>query len=210
MPRKNPLGKIKDAATETIKDPIGTASKAAGQAVQQARGGVEIGKAVAGQVLKTASGVVTSRAPGRKASTPGPIGGPAGGELRAVTDEKPVAKTAPPPRKAPPSKTAAKTAAKTSPPKKPEGSLDVTPADVARKAAATKPAATKPAATKAPAKKAPTKKAPATKAAAKKSTPSGKLPARKTAPKTAAEVVEDADLPSPIDAIGSSTGPAKG
>ena len=49
MARKNPLGKVKDAA-------LGTA-----------KGGVELGMAVAGQVASKATDTVTSLMPGRKA-----------------------------------------------------------------------------------------------------------------------------------------------
>ncbi len=218
MPPKNPLGKIKDAATETLKDPLGTATRA----VHQARGGVEIGKAVAGHVAKTAAGVVAARVPGRHVSAPGPIGQPAGAELRAVPDETPAPVEQASGKEAPPKKAPAKKA----PPKKqvttppvtdvvtplvkeqaaspsldpaesraenpidaaadPAG-VEVTPADVARKAATKKPAAKKTvakktAAKKTAAKKAPTKKTAAKKTAAKKtaattaSSPSGKLP----------------------------------
>ena len=135
MARKNPLGRIKDAASETVKDPIGTATRAAGQALGQARGTVEIGKAVAGQVTRSAAGVIASRVPGRRGTAP------SGSGLRAVQPQE---------------------------------------------------TASTPPATKAPAKKT----AP--------STPSGKLPPRKAGqPKTAAELVEDPDLPSPIESIGS-------
>ncbi|HEU5036338.1 MAG TPA: hypothetical protein VFT70_05000 [Nocardioides sp.] len=82
--------------------------------------------------------------------------------------------------------------------------VEATPADVAKKVAKKAPA--KKAATKAAAKKTPPRKT-AKKSAPRPSTPSAKLPARKSAsaPKTAAELIEDADLPSPIDSIGSST-----
>ena len=43
MPRKTPIGKIKDAALGTIKDPVGAAGKAAGRAVGQARDSVALG-----------------------------------------------------------------------------------------------------------------------------------------------------------------------
>jgi len=72
VPRKNPLGKIKDVAdvavstvTETVigtvKDPVGTGQKVVGQAV---------GQAVA------VAGAVTERIPGRKRSAPSARTGP--------------------------------------------------------------------------------------------------------------------------------------
>ena len=94
MARKSPLGKIKDAALDTIKDPIGSGSKAVGQAVGQAKGTVELGRAVAGQVTGQAIsratgtvGAVTSLVPGlRKHAAP------------AAPSEDPIArKTAEPP-----------------------------------------------------------------------------------------------------------------
>ena len=50
MARKNPLGKIKDAAFDTLKHPVGTAEKAVGQAGRTAA----VGRMVAGQVARTA------------------------------------------------------------------------------------------------------------------------------------------------------------
>jgi hypothetical protein len=98
----------------------------------------------------------------------------------------------------------------------PVKSAEVTPADVARVVEK------KPAAKKAPAKKAPPRK----KAPAKKATPSDKLPPKKKAPEqtvpekkaaseaptTAAELLEDPELPSPIESIGTSAAsdPEKG
>jgi hypothetical protein len=225
VPPKNPLDKIKHAASETIKDPIGTARRSAGQALGQARGTVEIGRTIAGQVTKSAAGVIATRVPGHKAPAPGPVGEP---DLRAVPAETTPAEKAPakktPAKKAPAKKGPAKAvrppvtdvatpvvkqqAAHQAPPKAapaPESPIDAaadpeqvdaTPADLARKATAVKSPARKPAA-KAPAKKTAAKEA---------STPSAKLPAKKVTgrkpPKTAAELIEDADLPSPIESIG--------
>ncbi|HEX2551242.1 MAG TPA: hypothetical protein VHK64_06575, partial [Nocardioidaceae bacterium] len=50
MARKNPLGKIKDAAFDTLRHPVGTAEKAVGQAGRTAA----VGRMVAGQVARTA------------------------------------------------------------------------------------------------------------------------------------------------------------
>jgi len=49
--RKNPLGKIKDAAFGTLRHPLGSAEKA----VEHARGTAAAGRMVAGQVARTAA-----------------------------------------------------------------------------------------------------------------------------------------------------------
>lgn len=94
MARKSPLGKIKDAALDTIKDPIGSGQKAVGQAVGQAKGTVELGKAVAGQVTGQALtratgtvGAVTNLVPGRKKSDSEPT--ETSDPITAKTAEKP-------------------------------------------------------------------------------------------------------------------------
>ena len=203
MARKNPLGTIKDAAIGTILQPKATAEKAVGSVVEGAKGGVGLGRAVAGQVASKASDTVTSLLPGRKATPPDlEPAVPAAASRKSQGD--PVS-----PKK-PPAKTTAKAAPKVSvSPDKPvnvsqELGLDpapvATPAPVAQDtepapvtsidaaADATEvdvtpadiaPAVKKAPARKAAAKKAPAKKAPAKKAAAKKtaaSTPGDKLP----------------------------------
>ena len=78
MARKNPLGKIKDAALDTLKHPVGSAEKAAGKAAEQAKGAAAIGRMVAGQVARTAAGrasegieaVVSRTGRGRASSAP--------------------------------------------------------------------------------------------------------------------------------------------
>lgn len=220
---KSPLHKLQDTVVGTVKaaiaDPVGTAGKAVGQA----RGTVALGRSVAGQVGKSAVGAVTSRLGhgSGHGSVPAPRREDAGAPLRSVPPaRKAPAKKAPPPRKpAAPTPTrppvtdlatelvkerAAHQPVPDGPPA-PESPIDaaaahvdvdVTPADVAKTVAKKAPA-------RKPAKKAAAKKAAAKKAAAT-STPSGKLPPRKPAqPKTAAELIEDPDLPSPIESIGS-------
>ncbi len=136
MARKNPLGKIKDAAdvavltvvgtvTETVKDPIGTGQKVVGVAVGQAAAAV---------------GAVTSRVGGRKGSghqqSPAPVATAQDAPRKTEGDPvKPAAKKAP----------AKKTSAKKAPAKKAP----------AKKSAAKKAPAKKSAAEKAPAKTAP-------------------------------------------------------
>lgn len=164
MPRKNPLGRIKDTALETLKHPRGAAEKAVGQA----RGTVAIGRMVADQVTSKATGVVISRLPGRQATHP----------TTEASQPTPAPEAKAPEVKAP----APRTAETPAPTKTAETSIDaaadvteveVTPADVARSVA----------------KKAPAKKAPGKKAATRKPTPSNtpgaKLPPRKPAAKKA-------------------------
>ncbi|MGY2703484.1 hypothetical protein [Nocardioides sp. HB32] len=223
MANKSPINKLQDTVVGTVKavmtHPVGTAGKAVGQA----RGAVLLGRTVAEQVGKTAVGAVAGRLGhgGTQQDTqhatqqaPAPV--------RSVTPTPPV-------KKAPPAKKADRTTP-TRPPvtdvvtdlvkeqaahqpvpaatAEPVTSIDATadvehvdatPADVAKKVAR-----------KAPATRAPAKKTAAKKTPGRKTTPSAKLPTRKAAPKSAAEVVEDADLPSPIESIGSSTDPGQG
>ena len=100
MPRKNPLGKIKDTTLGTLRDPKGTAEKAVGQA----RGTVALGRMVADQVTRSASGAVISRLPGRKPAPP-----------RTKAPEKAPEKA--PAEAAPPRPSAAQPAAKQAPAK---------------------------------------------------------------------------------------------
>ena len=200
MARKSPLGKIKDAAVGTIKDPLGTGQKAAGQAL--------------GTVTSTV-GAVTSKVTGRKRSSakseerPKPVAVPdspsrphgdpvtptkaeeralredSSPRLASVPKQAPAKKTPPPAKQSP-----AKPAAKKAPAKKAAKAVP-TPADVAKKTAASIPTVAT-----APAKKAPTKKAaPTTKTTAKKA-PAKKAPAKKSPakkrPLTAAELVAGA------------------
>ncbi len=177
MARKNPLGTIKDAAIGTILQPKATAEKAVGTVVEGAKGGVGLGKAVAGQVAAKATDTVTSLLPGRKATpadraTDLEPAEPAAASRKSQGDPMST-KPAPAPVARvvePEPVTSIDAAADVT-------EVDVTPADIA-------PAVKKAAAKKAPAKKAAAKKAPAKKAAAKKaaakktaaSTPGDKLP----------------------------------
>ena len=210
MARKSPLGKIKDAAVETIKDPIGTGQKAAGQAVGQALGTI-------GTVTSTV-GAVTSKVTGRKRSSakaeerPKPVAvpdmpsrphgdpvTPTKTQDRALREESPtlasVPKKAPAkkasPKQAPaPSAPAKKATAKEAPAKKAAKAVP-TPADVAKKTAAKKTTAKTTAARTTAAKATATNPpAPAKKATAKKA-PAKKAPAKKR-PLTAAELVAGA------------------
>ena len=221
MARKSPLGKIKDAAVETIKDPIGTGQKAAGQAVGQALGTI-------GTVTSTV-GAVTSKVTGRNRSSakaeerPKPVAvpdtpsrphgdpvSPTKTEDRALREDsspklasvptkapakKATSKQAPAPS-APAKKAPAKTTTAKQAPAKKAAKAVPTPADVAKKTAAKKTAA-KTTAAKAPATSTP---APAKKTSAKKATatkapgkkaPRKKAPAKKR-PLTAAELVAGA------------------
>jgi len=231
---KSALHKVQEVVVGTVKGvithPVGSAEKA----VEQAKGGISLGRMVAGQVTRSAAGVVTSRLPGRGGQAP------AHEPLREVTTDGTGTTSSRSDRPAPPKPAGKKAPAKKAPAKKapakkqptrvpvtdvatelvkeqaahqpvpqapaaPESpidaaadpsAVDATPSDVARTVAK-----------KAPAKKATTKKAPASKAAAKKtparpSTPSAKLPARKAVPKTAAEVLEDTSVPTPVGTTG--------
>jgi hypothetical protein len=135
VPPKNPIGKIKDVATDaavtvagtvsgTVKDPIGTGQKVVGTAIGQA-------VAVAGRV--------SSSLPGRR------------GAAAPKTESRPGAEPQAEPRKdqGDPLKPAAKTTAKKAPAKKAPAKKTA-----AKKAPAKKAAAKKTAAKKAPAKKA--------------------------------------------------------
>ena len=254
MASKTPLQKLQDTIVGTVKGAVTHPVDTAGKAVEQAKGTISVGRVVAGQVVKGAADVVTSRLPGRHGggatTTHAPdrtpeVSRPA--PASTATTERAPAKKAPakkapakkaPPKKAPANKPAAKKApAKPTPVKPPVTDLatelvkeqaahqpvpeptpapespidaaadtthvDATPADVAKKATPRKPAA----------KKAPASRSEAPKAPATKSTPSAKLPPkRSTPPKTAAELIEDPDLPSPIESIGTSAAsdPEKG
>jgi len=172
--RKNPLGKIKDAADlavgvvtetvkETVKDPVGTGQKVVGTAV---------GQAVA------VAGAVGAKVPGRRRRAAAPT---------VQSRPEPVAERQDEPRKTQgdPVKPVAKASAK----------------KAVKKAPATKPAAKK-TATQAPATKAAAKKVPAKKAPAKKA-PAKKAPAKK-APKKAADLaaVEDSSVETPVGTTG--------
>ncbi|WP_395691949.1 hypothetical protein [Nocardioides sp.] len=228
MPTKSPLSHLPETLVggvkEAIAHPVGTAEKAIGQA----RGALTLGRAVAGQVAKGAAGAVTSRLPGHHGGTasPAPVqrSEPAAPAPVEVPAKKAPAKKAPA-KQAPATQTAVrppvtdvatemvKEQAAHQPVPAPEEApqspidaaadpahVDATPADVAKKVAKKAPAA-KSVAKKAPAKKAPAKKAPAKKATT--STPSAKLPARKRpAAKSAAEVVEDTSVQTPVGTTG--------
>ncbi|MCD4525797.1 hypothetical protein [Nocardioides sp. cx-173] len=200
MARKNPIKTITDVA-------LGTAETAASLTVETAKGGVGLGRLVAGAMAAKASETVTALLPGRTPVATPPAAAPRGtaaeslpaavpaevsrkvqGDALAPETAARVAPTKAPAQKAPAKKTAAKkTPAQKTPAQK-------TPA---KKSAAKKVAAPKvevdpstpvnvteelgldpsPVAKKAPAKKAPAKKAPA-KAPAKKAA-AKKTPAKK-------------------------------
>ncbi|MDP2772424.1 MAG: hypothetical protein Q8O61_02610 [Nocardioides sp.] len=195
MARKNPLGTIKDVA-------VGTA-----------KGGVELGMSVAGQVASKATDTVTSLIPGRKPAAPAKgtppdlePAEPAAASRKSQGDPMAPAKTAAP-KTAAPEKAAPEKAAPEVPDISPDKPVNVTKelgldaAPVAKTQAAKDQSLTKidagadasdvdvtpadiaPAVKKAPAKKTPAKKAPAKKAAAKKA-PAKKAPAKKTASST--------------------------
>ena len=146
MARTNPLGRIKNVAIDSIKDPRRTAETVAGQA----RGTVALGRVVVGQVGTRLAGLRHHGADGKTPSTglaPAPRRSPE--EAPAA----PQAKAAAAPTVAEPDTT------------EPE----VTPADIAKNIAP-KPAAKR--TTRPPAKKAPAKKAaPGAKLPPRKKTP---------------------------------------
>ena len=145
MARTNPLGKIKNVAIDSIKDPRRTAGTVAGQA----RGTVALGRFVVGQVGTRVAGIWQHGAAGKPAPTVAP---PAPRRSPEQAPAAPEVRTTTPPGDAPES---------TEP--------EVTPADIAKNIAP-KPAAKK--TTRPPAKKAPTKKsAPGAKLPPRKKTP---------------------------------------
>jgi len=194
--RKNPLGKLKDAAIETaietIKHPIGSAEKAVGTAVGQVHGAAAIGKMVAGQVTRTAATMALGGVEAVATRAGRGQGAPRRPEAEATSTADPVARpdiSAVPDPEAPPRKGAgvnaasgSATAKETAARKLPAGQTPST------RTAATNTAAAKPAtAKKAPVKKAPAKKAPATKASESIPTPADVAKVVKKAPaKTAA------------------------
>jgi hypothetical protein len=154
---KSSLQKLQDAVVGTVKgvvkDPVGSA----GKAVQQAKGTFAVGKAVAGQVARSA----TARANGAKGTrAPGP----------ARTTVTPTTTSSPAPAAAPERDVVITPA-------------DVARV-VEKKSPAEKAAAKKAPAKKAPAKKAPAKKAassPSGKLPPPKAPPAKKAPAKKSA-----------------------------
>ncbi|WP_435743753.1 hypothetical protein [Nocardioides sp. SYSU DS0663] len=167
MARKSPLGKIRDAALDTIKDPIGSGQKAVGQAVGQAKGTVGLGRAVAGQVTGEVFGAVTGLVPGRKRSAEDTSGaGSQGG-----SDPVPAPST-----RANPAPATKKTAKEHGDPVKPP--VQDVATEVVKKAS-----------TRAPAGKGSVAKA-ATKRATGKKTPAQKTPAKK-APESPIDAAAD-------------------
>lgn len=219
MARKNPLGTIKDAAIGTILQPKAAAEKAVGTVVEGAKGGVGLGKAVAGQVASKATDTVTSLLPGRKA-TPADQAPDLEPAEPAATPRKsqgdPMATRNAPAKSAKATKTPKAAPKVTVSPDKPvnvtkELGLDPTPVaapaavvqavepepvtsiDAAADASAVDvtPADIAPVVAKAPAKKAVAKKSPAKKAPAKKAA------AKKAAAKKAAAASPGDKLPPP-------------
>ncbi|MCD4535280.1 hypothetical protein LRP67_14395 [Nocardioides sp. cx-169] len=202
MARKNPIKTITDVA-------LGTAETAASLTVETAKGGVGLGRLVAGTMAAKASETVTGLLSGRKPVATTPAAAPRAGAPESL----PAAVPAEVSRKVQGDALAPQTAAKVAPTKAPAKKAPATKAPAkkaaakktpAKKASAKKAASPKvevdprtpvnvtqelgldpsPVATKAPAKKAATKKAPA-KAPAKKSAakkaPAKKAPAKKAA-----------------------------
>ena len=146
MARTNPLGKIKNVAIDSIKDPRRTAGTVAGQA----RGTVALGRVVVGQVGTKLAGLRHHGADGKPTSTG----------------------VAPAPRRSPeeaPAAPQAKAPAAPTPAEPDTTEPEVTPADIAKNIAP-KPAPRK--TTRPPAKKASAKKAaPGAKLPPRKKTP---------------------------------------
>lgn len=96
MARKSPLSKLQESVVGTVKGAITHPVESAEKAVEQAKGTISLGKMVAGQVTKTAAGVVTSRL-GNRGGTPSAPARTSDEPLRAVPDEAgaPAATTAP-------------------------------------------------------------------------------------------------------------------
>ena len=65
MASKTPLQKLQDTIVGTVKGAVTHPVDTAGKAVEQAKGTISVGRVVAGQVVKGAADVVTSRLPGR-------------------------------------------------------------------------------------------------------------------------------------------------
>jgi hypothetical protein len=210
VPRRNPIGKIKDAATEaavtmvgtvseTMKDPVGTGQKVVGTAVGQA-------VAVAGRVGTRLPRRKRPAAPAPKAEAR-PVAEPQAGPRKDQGD--PVA----PAKKATAKKTTKKTATKKTATKKTAAKKATAKKTATKKTAAKKTAAKKTAAKKTvkktAAKKAPVKKAPSAKAAvtaptrATRTAPATKAPPRKAAKKAAdLAAVEDSSVETPVGTTG--------
>jgi hypothetical protein len=164
--RKNPVGKLAETALSTLKDP----KAAAGKVVEQAKGTVALGRAVAdtaASAVGKAAGKKSDRKGRAAASTVTSPRTPVRTEPKSPADLRPV-----------PDVTEPATSQPAAPAKKQGDAL----------AEETKAATAQKRAKKAPAKKAAAKKAPAKKAAAKKA------PAKKTSatPADVADVVESA------------------
>lgn len=192
MASKSPLQKLQDTLVEAVKGAITHPRDTAAKAGEQAKGTISLGKAVAGQVTKSAAGVLASRLPGHRSPISTPGRKPAVEVPRTRAETAPEAPTAkqPTPTKPPvtdvatdlvkqqaANRAAPKPAA---PPVSPidagadAAHVEATPADLAKKATTAQQAS----ATRTTVKKAPAKKA----AAKKASTPSDRLPARKRVP----------------------------
>ncbi|MEJ7831821.1 MAG: hypothetical protein WKF79_02820, partial [Nocardioides sp.] len=155
MARKNPLGKLKDAALDTIKNPVSTAEKAVGAVTSLVPGRKAPSKAPAEWPAPDAPGLraVPAGPPAEAAEASRKVHGdpvtPAPTAKTAVAN-KTVAKKAPAKKaaakktvakKAPAKKAVAKKAvAKKAPAKKSTTPIDVTPADIAGSVAKQDPA----------------------------------------------------------------------
>jgi hypothetical protein len=210
--KKNPIGKIADTAIASIKNPVGTAGKVAGQAKGTAALGRavagHVGKAAASKAFETAGTLVSRKRDSTRSSAQAPQAQSA--PLRSVPDvgvpsqqthpadptdtAQPMAERSPASTKQhgdPARKTTAKKATpKKAPAQKAPAKKAPAKGPAAKSAATSAPTATpadvaKVAAKKAPAKKAAAKKGPAKKAAGKKAA------GKKAAPKSAAQVAAD-------------------
>ncbi len=163
MARKSPLDRLKDAAAGTLKDPLGTATKAFGHV----RGTVAVGRTLAAHTVSA----VVARMPGHGSTAPAPAVPPA--PARKPERRPAVASPSVPEPEA--VVTEIDRAAE----------VDATPADLAKLMAKKAPAARKPATstkTAATARKAAARPAPT-----KANTPGAKLPPRRVVPDAGAE-----------------------
>lgn len=138
MASKSPLQKLQDALVETVKGAITHPRDTAAKAGEQAKGTISLGKAVAGQVTKSAAGVVASRLPGHRSTT--------GTPRRTSGVEVPRSRAETPPAAPPETQPAAPAARQPTPTKPPVTDLAT---DLVKRQAASRPAS-KPASKPAP------------------------------------------------------------
>ncbi|MFC7494117.1 MULTISPECIES: hypothetical protein [unclassified Nocardioides] len=176
MPEKSPFEKLQETVAGVVRGVAADPASAAGKAAGQVRGLVSLGLTVVGQVAQTVAERLSHDAAPPPSAPSRPVAPSGRPEAPTPADVAKVVemKPKPPAKKAPPKKAPAKKAT-------PSAKL---PAKKAAEKAAEKkaPPVKKTAAKKAPAKKAPAKEAPAT--------------------KTAAEVVEDTSVTTPVGTTG--------